>query len=258
MYCNNCGKKGHVFKACRNPITSCGLILINSSKLPTDDPLKILMVRRKDSMAYTEFLRGKYNLDQQDYIRKLLSNMTSQEQELISKTDFPTLWKNHWGEDCENQSKEYEVSLSKFSTLDFSVLLKDIEGFNESEWGFPKGRRAHRENDLECSVREFWEETNIPRDYYTICSNLTLKETFIGTNGTPYCHIYFISLLNKNIDLSKDFSEVQKREISAIGWKSVEECRELTRPHYTERNEMLNSLERLVQTFNTQDSLFHK
>jgi 8-oxo-dGTP pyrophosphatase MutT (NUDIX family) len=206
------------------------------------------MVRRKDSMAYTEFLRGKYNLDQQDYIRKLLSNMTSQEQELISKTDFPTLWKNHWGEDCENQSKEYEVSLSKFSTLDFSVLLKDIEGFNESEWGFPKGRRAHRENDLECSVREFWEETNIPRDYYTICSNLTLKETFIGTNGTPYSHIYFITLLNKSIDLSKDFSEVQKREISAIGWKSVEECISCIRPYNLEKIQMITKIHACLTT----------
>ena len=182
MYCNNCGKKGHVFKVCRNPITSCGLILINNSKLPIDIPLKILMVRRKNSMAYTEFLRGKYDIEDDEYIRKLLSNMTIDEQQDINTKDFTTLWNIHWGEDCENQSKEYELSLEKFSKLDFPNLLKDIQSFSESEWGFPKGRRAHRENDLDCSIREFWEETDIPRDYYTICSNLTLKETYIFCN----------------------------------------------------------------------------
>ena len=59
MYCNNCGEKGHVFRDCIQPIMSCGLILLDSLKLPCDPKtVKVLLVRRKNSMAFTEFVRG--------------------------------------------------------------------------------------------------------------------------------------------------------------------------------------------------------
>ena len=249
MFCNNCGKRGHVFKACREPIMSCGLILLNSSKLPVDKPIELLMVRRKDSMAYTEFLRGKYDIEDHEYIRKLFSNMTSDEHLRITSNNFESLWNRHWGED-NIHSKEYENSLKKFDSLNLIDLLKDIQGFSESEWGFPKGRRAHKESDLYCAIREFSEETNIPRTAYTICSNLILKENFIGTNNIPYSHIYFVALKTGDITLS-DLTPMQEREISAISWKKLDECHSLTRPHYSQRKEMLDSLQRIVHIFNT-------
>jgi 8-oxo-dGTP pyrophosphatase MutT (NUDIX family) len=249
MYCNNCGKRGHVFKACKDPIISCGIILINSYKLPIQDPLDVLMVLRKDSMAFTEFLRGKYDVDDIEYIKKLLTNMTTQEHKKLLLHSFDELWTMHWGDD-NNHSKEFETSIKKFQELDFGELLKNLQGFEESEWGFPKGRRAHRESDLDCAIREFSEETNIPRSSYTICSNLILRESFSGTNGTPYSHIYFVAILNKPIHITQ-LTLVQEREIAAVSWKTLQECRELTRPHYSQRQEMLNSLERIVNTFNT-------
>jgi len=249
MYCNNCGKKGHVFKVCRDPIMSCGLILINNSKLPIENSLEVLMVRRKDSMAYTEFLRGKYDLENKEYIRKLLSNMTSEEHRRLQTETFEFLWNQHWGDDT-GHSREYECSLKKFKELNFSELLNDITGFTESEWGFPKGRRARRESDLDCAIREFSEETNIARTAYTICSNLILKESFSGTNGIAYSHVYFIALKTSDITLTS-LNPMQEREISAIAWKTLQECRDLIRPHYSQRKELLNSLERIVNTFNT-------
>jgi len=207
------------------------------------------MVRRKDSMAYTEFLRGKYDVEDSEYIRKLLSNMTAEEQQRLSLSKFDNLWNKHWGDDT-GHSKEYETSLNKFKNLDFSSLLQNIEGFSESEWGFPKGRRMHRETDLDCAIREFSEETNIPRSSYTICSNLILKENFAGTNGIPYLHVYFLALKNSDIELTP-LNSLQEREISAISWKSLQQCRDLTRPHYLQRNKLLDSLKRIVSTFNT-------
>jgi hypothetical protein len=70
MYCNNCGEKGHVFRQCKQPIISCGIILINSSEIPVDpDTIKVLMVRRKHSMAFTEFIRGKYDSEDKEFIK---------------------------------------------------------------------------------------------------------------------------------------------------------------------------------------------
>ena len=54
--CNNCGKPGHMFHQCKLPITSYGIIAFR----PSDVGLQFLMIRRKDSFGYIDFMRGKY------------------------------------------------------------------------------------------------------------------------------------------------------------------------------------------------------
>jgi 8-oxo-dGTP pyrophosphatase MutT (NUDIX family) len=225
--------------------------------IPVTNDFKILMVLRKDSMAYTEFLRGKYELDNPEYIKTLLSNMTHSEHENLSLLHFDVLWTLHWGVGRDQHSKEFEFSKEKFATLNMKELLKDIKGYDQPEWGFPKGRRSPRETDIQCAVREFSEETNIARESYVICKNLLLSESFTGTNGIPYKHDYFIAVLRdpKSVDLEQSLTTIQKKEVSAIEWKTVEECRTLTRPHYVQRPELLDSFERIVQTFDLQDNI---
>jgi len=258
MYCNNCGRRGHVFKSCKDPIISCGIILIDKPNLPvTSDDTKVLMVRRKDSMAYTEFLRGKYDPLNTEYIRTLLSNMSADEHITLSTFIFDDLWTHHWGAGRDHHSHEFEISKAKFNTLDIHQLIKNINSYTESEWGFPKGRRTHRETDIDCALREFTEETNIPRNSYVICRNLVLTETFSGTNGVPYKHVYFIALLRvpEMINLAQTLTNMQQREVSAIDWKTIHQCRRVTRPHYTQRSEMLDSLERILKIFDVQDNV---
>jgi hypothetical protein len=92
MYCNNCGEKGHAFRDCGHPIMSCGIILLDSSKLPCDPrTVKVLMVRRKHSMAFTEFVRGKYEPRNLIFIKKLLANMTFDEHKLLKTLEFSDL-----------------------------------------------------------------------------------------------------------------------------------------------------------------------
>jgi ADP-ribose pyrophosphatase YjhB (NUDIX family) len=255
MYCNNCGKRGHVFKSCTDPIISYGIILIDQPNLPVKTLPKLLMVRRKDSMAYTEFLRGKYELDNKDYIVNLLSNMTKTEHASLQTFIFEDLWTHHWGVGRDHHSKEFELSKEKFVTLNICDLVQNLEGYEESEWGFPKGRRAPRESDMECAVREFGEETNIPREAYILCRNLLLTETFIGTNGIPYRHDYFVALLRDEVNLTQTMTQMQQKEVSAIDWKTITECRQITRPHYIQRANLLDSFERIIQTFDLQDNI---
>jgi len=257
MFCNNCGERGHVFKNCTQAIMSCGLILLNHPRLPTDpDKVKLLMVRRKHSMAYTEFIRGKYEPNNMEYIKKLLSNMTLGEHMMLSSALFSELWTSHWGIGRDQHSHEYEISMKKFNSLAITDILKEVgTGFPESEWGFPKGRRLHSESDIDCATREFTEETNLPRSSYVICKNLILTEEFTGTNGIKYKHTYYIALLREPVDLLKLFTDEQQREVSAIGWKSIANCRNYTRPHHTQREEMLDSLKKIIHTFNLQDNL---
>ena len=256
MYCNNCGESGHVFRSCSLPVISCGILFIRGTYEPLTLPVDprtigILMVRRKDSMSYMEFVRGKYELHDVEYIKKQLQNMTIAEQQLIVTEPFENLWTKLWGNDRDLDSPEYQMAKNKFESLDRKALIESVPSkFAEPEWGFPKGRRMRGETDVQCAEREFFEETNIPKEAYEIRNDLTFSETFTGTNGIRYKHVYFVAILkdSKLMNLKQKFTSSQRREISSIGWKSLSECKHVTRPHYVERKKMISELERRIST----------
>ena len=109
------------------------------------------------------------------------------------------------------------------------------------------------ENDLACAIREFDEETNVPRESYVVLKNMRLEETFVGMNGVRYKHIYYISTLKNpdSVDLTQLFTNMQRREISGIAWKTLSEAKEYIRPHHVERANMLEQLGSILSTFET-------
>ena len=251
MYCNNCGEKGHLFRTCRDPVLSCGVLLIDSPTLPVDPAdIRVLMIRRKDSMSFAEFMRGKYDPADEDYVATLVKNMTLKEQAGIASETFEVLWKQLWGDD--RTSADFAPGRDKFNQLDRVKLMRDnLSVYTEPEWGFPKGRRMRGETDMACAVREFGEETNIPRDAYTVLKNILFEETFMGLNNVRYRHVYFVAMLTQPdlVNLTQRFTPMQRREISGIAWKTLEEAGALVRPHHVERHGMLNRLRLMLQTF---------
>ena len=168
IFCNNCGKSGHLFHQCKLPITSIGVIAIRK----VDDGVQTLLIRRKNSLGFVDFMRGKYNINNIKYIINLFNKMSSEERELILTRDFSYLWKYLWGSNINNQYKNEErVSHEKLNSLkegmtidgrfiDISVIIDSTEeSYCEPEWGFPKGRRNYQERDICCAIREFEEET---------------------------------------------------------------------------------------------------
>jgi 8-oxo-dGTP pyrophosphatase MutT (NUDIX family) len=196
-----------------------------------------------------EFIRGKYELSDISYIKRQLSNMTELEQRLIVQEKFETLWTRLWGNSRDTESPEFENSRNKFNSLDRKrLVVESPTPFNEPEWGFPKGRRNRGETDIECAQREFLEETNIPNEAYTIREDLTFSETFKAINNITYKHIYFVAILkdSKLIHLEQKLTPVQRREVSSVGWKTLAECKNVTRPHYVERKKMITEVERII------------
>lgn len=251
MYCNNCGGKGHIFRTCRDPVLSCGILLIDSPTLPVVlDNTRILMIRRKDSMSFAEFMRGKYDPENMPYLSTLVQNMTLKEQAGIASDSFESLWKQLWGDD--RTSSDYLPSREKFNALDRVALMRDnLSPYTEPEWGFPKGRRSRGESDLSCAIREFDEETNIPREAFVVLKNIVLEETFVGLNNVRYKHVYFVGLLTKPdlVNLIQKMTPMQRREISGIAWKTFAEAEAHVRPHHVERMSMLSQLREIITTF---------
>jgi len=193
------------------------------------------MIQRKDSIAYIEFLRGKYQLDKPSYIIDLLNGCSLNERELIGKSLFDDLWSNLWfsGDvkkpQTERMIKEYHKSKSLFTLLQKelpTLITRCIRNYTTPEWEFPKGRRSSRESNIKCAIREFEEETDLESDEYILFENVNpICEEYIGSNGIRYKHIYYYALYTGSRDLSINQAKYEQySEIGDIQWLTIEEC----------------------------------
>lgn len=292
-YCSNCGYKGHVYRECPEPKISLGVIAFDYDASIKDESSqhKFLLICRKNSLGFVDFIRGKYNLLDVGYVLHLIDQFTIQEKKLVINKTFLELWNILWySKDNTNeikcvksnkQKKEYLIAENKFNTLrnGYYIIDKKIHTIQEMqdtltqntnhisleiiikksktnwttpEWGFPKGRRNLKESNLECSKREFMEETGLRQKHFNVFFNLnTLEESFIGTNNIPYKNIYYIGRITQPVSLSINVNLVcQASEISQLGFYNLDTCLEKIRPYNKEKIKILLEAYRFIKIHN--------
>jgi 8-oxo-dGTP pyrophosphatase MutT (NUDIX family) len=275
VQCANCGGRGHMYRMCDRPVSSFGVVCF---RVRAGGSLEYMLVQRKDSLAYVEFIRGKYSLMNTDYIVQMLSNMTRGEQDrLMTCEGFDELWNEFWQSDTtRNFVKEYEQSSSRFSALwsgyvtakgiEFSLEKALIEcrrlrpPYEETEFGFPKGRRNINESDVCCACREFSEETGMSlAEIALVHGMLPFEETFWGSNHVRYRHTYFVAkYIGKDDEVENAMptnqaiettlsNPLQMREIRAMGWFDADGVLARLRPHYAERRALFRQIHGLIR-----------
>lgn len=248
IYCNNCGNRGHIYKECRYPVLSYGIICFNKNK-------EILMIQRKDSINYIEFLRGKYKFNDISYIIQLLDGCSIIERDKLISNTFDQLWNLLWfleknnRPQTERMMKEYYKSKSMFNKLNIKSLISQCsKKYDTPEWELPKGRRSSRERDIDCAIREFEEETDLNNSDYTMITNLLpINEEYIGTNGVRYKHIYYYAMFigDKELKINKDRYE-QYSEISDIDWIHIQQAGDKIRPEYPFKKQVIDEASKLI------------
>jgi 8-oxo-dGTP pyrophosphatase MutT (NUDIX family) len=259
--CINCGTYGHTIKLCNSPITSYGIICYTVF----NNKIKYLMIQRKNSLTFIEFIRGKYNINNVDYIEYLFSKMTVEERDLFKIYNLDELWKLLWNGNISNRlNLEYKDSKIKYNklikgynykrktnTIEFINLYKIIDKINieypdviETEWELPKGRRNLNESDIDCALREFEEESGINKKKILLCNMIKkpIEEIYISNNKIRYKHVYYIARHNYPIkETTKLFSKdniMQSKEVKDVKWLSFEEIQNKITYNYIQRMEL--------------------
>ncbi len=268
-YCTNCGKSGHTTKNCTEPIISCGIICFNIKNVPIQkienilynkfvdiedfnyknlkflnklykykDDIKFLLIQRKHSLSYIEFIRGRYNEKDNNKIKYLFSLMSKKEVSDIKNKDFQTLWDDLWKKTAGSKTflKELTISKNKFNYCKKNNLFDELETKYETpEWGFPKGRRNKFEKNVDCAIREFEEETNY-KNYILLDRINYMEETFKGTNLIDYKHIYYFA--GSDSDKINDINDTY--EVGNIGWYTYDETLKLIRSYDITKLDVIN------------------
>ena len=244
VLCNNCGKHGHQFHQCKSPITSYGIIIFRKHPMNNKN-IQYLMIRRKHSYGYIDFIRGKYTYQNTTHLKHLIDEMSLSEKNYITTKKFEELCsdicgKNQWKNEENGSMKKFgelnEIGIEingSISKLE-DIVRNSETSWNETEWEFPKGRRNSHEKEIDCAIREFTEETGCNRSKINIMRNIIpFEEIFIGTNHKSYKHKYYLAYM----DCSEDecFENYQKSEVSKISWKTLSECLNDIRPYNTEK-----------------------
>lgn len=288
--CSNCGLSGHINKQCAEPITSWGILLIklnldkfnsinhdNMSKLSINnytsieinnmndlkefceykDMIKFLLVRRKHSLGYSEFMRGRYLKDNINGIIYLFQQMTIEEINMIKNNTFEELWNEFWNVESNEFNKknivnkrEYLISKEKFEALKnkdgvelpLDFYIRNIKPlYSTPEWGIPKGRKNKGETDISCAIREFCEETGYAHtDIKIIDGVMPIVENIIGTNGVSYRHIYYLAE-----DISNNIPCVNKtnnNEIGDIGFFTYDNALNILREYHIEKKNIIKNV----------------
>tara|TARA_B100000424_G_scaffold271494_1_gene274476 strand:- start:11287 stop:12084 length:798 start_codon:yes stop_codon:yes gene_type:complete len=255
-FCNNCGKNGHIFQNCKHPITSIGLIVFRLNK---DGEIQYLLIKRKHSLGFVEFMRGKYPVHNEEYLINIFDEMSLEEKKMIHECTFDDLWNYLWGKQVgvqyrgeeKNSKEKYNLLKNGIENNTFynleKIIGKSSTSWSETEWGFPKGRRNYQEKDLNCAFREFEEETGYLRNNVKLIQNLIpYEEIFTGSNLKSYKHKYFLGFIDKHVEITNQF---QENEVSEVKWLNYEECLKKIRPYNLEKIKILNKVNKVLKEY---------
>lgn len=238
-----------------------------------NNQIMFMMVSRKFSLGFIEFVRGKYDVAAPKTIINLFEQMYEEEIKIIEKKTYDDILYHFLNRNNESReivlnavyegrySNEYCEAKMKFNLLKdrsskqyvplnlFFYTRKIKPRWNNPEWGFPKGRRdKHIENNLKCACREFEEETGYKKDYYHILDMIEpIEEIMIGTNNVKYKHVYYMSVDNrKDTEPIHDFDSY---EIGEVRWFTFAEAMANIRPYHTRKKEILAKIHSFILNY---------
>ena len=179
--------------------------------------IQFLIISKKYSYSFFTILLGKYDPENLNYIKMLIDNLTKSELDLLINEDINKLIKRYIKNISEDQTNK---SIDNFNKI--KEILQSQESFYETpEWEIPKGKLQNNEGMIEGAIREFTEETSLKQDDFTVYKNIEpIIEIFKGTDDKSYMYVYYIALLNNNIDIHKTSTQ----EASIIKFMNLDEC----------------------------------
>jgi hypothetical protein len=251
---------------------------------------KVVLVQRRNTIGFIEFMRGKYEVDNHEYIIKLFNMLSFDEKRILREYEAFDAIRKIIGLGRENiYKKEYDDSKAKFEALRnhadgnmiFKLLDKSITRWNSPEWGVPKGRRkvwmphGFRANgangangsssagngecgeiDIDCAVREFVEETGIKYKNLVVYRNVKpLEELYKGINGVLYKHVYYLAMVKDTEEARANVENVERGgqynfEVSNVKCFGLSECHRIIRPYYVSKLNVIKKGFQLINCIN--------
>lgn len=217
---------------------SFGIILCKH--VPTE-PLNVLVVKKRYTYSYAEFIHGHYSIKDLRKVYGLFEHMTPEELLDIWSLNFPQMWFRIWlsYDQTTHYNKKYKKFYNAFMKHDNGKKLRktveSTKNYSGLYYEFPKGKQIivedpiqkviTTEDPLVCAIREFEEETKINKKYYKIINGFNRRFSYIHM-GVKYVNTYFLALAKPNL-LTKNIYEfchdITNSEVTEVKWVTTRE-----------------------------------
>jgi 8-oxo-dGTP pyrophosphatase MutT (NUDIX family) len=220
---------------------SYGIILCRKNNV-SGQP-EALLVHKRYTYAYSEFVHGHYSGRDTSRLISLFELMTPDELLDIWSLNFDQIWYRVW------LSYEHNIHYNKKFKKFHNVFIKDDSGVKlrrlvESVkvhgslyYEFPKGKKIVEnfningdsqanlsemkyESDLDCAIREFKEETNIDKKYYKIVYGFKKVHSYVH-GGVRYIHTYYLAIAKKGLENNNIKINVINGEVLDMKWMDL-------------------------------------
>jgi 8-oxo-dGTP pyrophosphatase MutT (NUDIX family) len=250
--------------------------------------LHILMVKKKYTYAFFEFVFCKYPRFDRARLEKLFDNMTYQEKTDILEMDFDKLWRKivinipddpkllskkikikrplgkknielqeeEEKQDISLKERDYGIYLTKkqrFLNLieDNGRRLRELVHHSKSAdpiWDIPKGRPENDEKPLDTAIREFSEEASGNIEQYKILIDIQPIKVNYVNADCLYRNEYFIAVANDNWIPQCQYNCYENN-------REVEEIRWISRDEVKFLNRGQHNHERIMNLFKSVNNL---
>jgi 8-oxo-dGTP pyrophosphatase MutT (NUDIX family) len=233
----------------RKFIPSYGIILYT---ITNDGQYLYLLNERRDSISYTEYIKNALPVE---LIPMHINLMSKDEQKRCLKyyknNDFLSIWEDLW---TNHKNRTYRSDYERcrqafYKNMSTYLFYFENGGQKSNAWGFPKGRKYYSENEVDCALREFEEETTIPSKLLVMAKIEPFEELYIGTDDKLYQSVYYLAYIDHipEITIQKTPNNIRKTrisdEVSRLGLFSYNQaCQRLDR----EKRKILEQVNHLL------------
>ena len=214
-----------------------------------DEPAHVLLVKRRVTYQFCEFVHGHWSRYNKKRLISLFNNMTAAEKVDILSLNFDYLWYRVWllhppvetppGITVQTGTPSYEFYRQKREYFESTFKRDDGKRLNSlvrgtsnkgTLWAIPKGHKGAQESEVECAVREFYEETSIEKKSYKLINRPPISYSYT-TLGTNYISRYFIALVRPGVEPKVRFrpGNNQLAEVDEVAWFPVDRLPELSK-----------------------------
>ena len=238
---------------------ACGLR--NGKAVSACEALRALVVRKRFTYAFSEFVHGKYSRfaarpisgsqhgsrKSSGALARMFAKMTTAELLDIQSLNFDMIWSRLWHGRTDGET--YRRRRAKFESLvlhDGGRAVRSAVGAVDVKstvpWEIPKGHKQFSsETDLSCAIRELGEETGFRHDSFVVLPNFSRVVSYTQ-HGTRYVTTYFPAILkpgrsarcrgNSDWRVAVPMANRQMvAEISEIRWMDVNDIRMVDDEH---------------------------
>lgn len=244
-----------------------------------NNAVEILLIKKRYTYYFFSLVMGKYKRNDVKYIKYLFDNMSYAEKIDILGMQFSNLWyriflcnpEKHFNISDIYQAHNIEISKDRYSnaeiykkffekknkfeqhfTKDGGKRLRNIiQQSSDAEiiWEIPKGGKNENETNIDCAIREFYEETSISYNKYKIYYNIDPVVDTIVDSDIMYKTIYYIAGLKNDLNPKINFKNFdQISEIEQIKWVSLDEIKFMCLNKNT-HNKLINLYKNITKKF---------